>query len=235
MSLAKRREMKGAGRGPVGKEAVVGVKDRESGQVSARHVRKTDIPNVAGFVAEKTKDGAKVYTDEAKVYSALDPWFDHESVNHSVSEYVRDQAHTQGMESFWSMMKRGYVGIYHKMSPKHLQRYVDEFSGRHNARNADTVEQMRACSPWHGRQGTDLQSAHRRQRAFVRGAVLNQDKHEVWRGTMTDKPYGQHLDPLWDRLAENNGRMKAILDFGVLASKTKNHASGIRKTLQCAT
>lgn len=46
---------------------------------------------------------------------------------------------------------------------------------------------------------------------------------------MTDKPYGQHLDPLWDRLAENNGRMKAILDFGVLASKTKNHASGFGK------
>ncbi len=144
MSLAKRRERKeaGKGRGPSDKEAVVGVKDRETNKVTARHVQKTDIPHVAGFVAEKTRDGAKVYTDEAKVYNALDPWFDHESVNHSVAEYVRDQAHTNGMESFWSMMKRGHDGIYHKMSPKHLQRYVDEFAKRHNVRNADTIDQM---------------------------------------------------------------------------------------------
>ena len=94
MSLSKRRELKeaGVGRGPSDKEAVVGVKDRETNQVTARHVQKTDIPHVAGFVAEKTKDGAKVYTDEAKVYNALDAFYDHESVNHSVAEYVRDQA-----------------------------------------------------------------------------------------------------------------------------------------------
>ena len=89
-----------------------------------------------------TRDSAKVYTNEAKVYNALDPWFDHESVNHSTGEYVRDMAHTNGMESHWSMMKRGYVGTYHKMSPKHLQRYVDEFAGRHNIRDADTIKQM---------------------------------------------------------------------------------------------
>ena len=70
------------------------------------------------------------------------PEFDHEAVNHTVSEYGRDQAHTQGIESFWSMLKRGYQGTYHHMSPKHLQRYVNEFSGRHNARDADTAEQM---------------------------------------------------------------------------------------------
>ena len=102
----------------------------------------TDTPHVAGFVASQTKDGAKVYTDEARVYNALDPWFDHESVNHKIAEYVREQAHTNGMESFWSMLKRGYQGTYHKMSAKHLDRYVTEFSGRHNVRDADTVDQM---------------------------------------------------------------------------------------------
>ncbi len=101
------------------------------------------MTHVAGFVAEKTKLGATVYTDEAKVYNALDPLFDREAVNHSVSEYVRDMAHTNGMESFWSMLRRGHEGIYHKMSPKHLQRYVDEFAGRHNVRSADTVDQMK--------------------------------------------------------------------------------------------
>ena len=142
MSLSKRKELKGAGRGAVGKEAVVGVKDRATNKVRARVVPVTDAPHVAGFVASQTKDGAKVYTDEAKVYNALDPWFDHEAVNHKVSEYVREQAHTNGMESFWSMLKRGYQGTYHKMSAKHLDRYVTEFSGRHNVRDADTIDQM---------------------------------------------------------------------------------------------
>ena len=68
--------------------------------------------------------------------------FTHEAVNHSVSEYVREQASTNGIESFWAMLKRGHQGIYHKMSPKHLDRYVTEFAGRHNDRDADTVDQM---------------------------------------------------------------------------------------------
>ena len=68
--------------------------------------------------------------------------FDHESVKHSVGEYVNNKAHTNGIESFWSMLKRGYNGTYHSMSEKHLLRYVNEFVGRHNARNSDTEVQM---------------------------------------------------------------------------------------------
>lgn len=63
-------------------------------------------------------------------------------MKHSVGEYVRAMAHTNGVESFWSMLKRGYIGIYHHFSPKHLHRYVCEFSGRHNQRPLDTLEQM---------------------------------------------------------------------------------------------
>ena len=63
-------------------------------------------------------------------------------MKHSAGEYVNEQAHTNGMESFWSMLKRGYVGTYHKMSVKHLDRYVREFAGRHNAREFDTLAQM---------------------------------------------------------------------------------------------
>lgn len=68
---------------------------------------------------------------------------DHESVNHLTYEYVRDQAHTNGMESFWSMLNRGYVGTYHYMSHKHLQKYVDEFAGRHGVREMNTEDQMK--------------------------------------------------------------------------------------------
>ena len=70
--------------------------------------------------------------------------FKHEAVKHSVKEFVKDMAHTNGIESFWSMLKRGYVGTYHKMSFKHLGRYAAEFAGRHNVRRLDTAGQMEA-------------------------------------------------------------------------------------------
>ena len=70
------------------------------------------------------------------------PGFDHETVKHSVGEYVRDQAHTNGIESFWSMLKRAHTGTFHRLSAKHLQRYVNEFSGRHGVRERDTADQM---------------------------------------------------------------------------------------------
>ena len=66
----------------------------------------------------------------------------HKSVNHSAKVYVEYQVHTNGIESFWSVLKRGYYGTYHKMSEKHLNRYVNEFAGRHNVREFDTIKQM---------------------------------------------------------------------------------------------
>ena len=138
-----------AGRGAVGKMAVVGVKDRDTNHVSAKVVESTDKATLQGFVTDHTAPGATVYSDEAAAYKGL-PFY-HEAVKHSVGEYVRDQAHTNGVESFWALMKRGYVGIYHKMSPKHLDRYVREFERRHNVRDEDTIEQMEAIVEGMGR------------------------------------------------------------------------------------
>ena len=140
MSNAKRKELAGTGRGAVGKVAIVGAKDRATRRVAAKVVESTDKSTLQGFVVEHTAPGATVYSDEASAYEGLP--FEHQSVKHSVAEYVRGQVHTNGVESFWSMLKRGYVGIYHKMSPKHLDRYVTEFAGRHNVRESDTVQQM---------------------------------------------------------------------------------------------
>ena len=133
-----------AGRGTVGKIAVAGVKDRKTNKVSAKVIEKTDSETLHGFISDNVDTGATVYTDEATAYNNLID-FEHKSVKHSVGEYVRLQAHTNGIESFWSMLKRGYHGTYHHISPKHLNRYVNEFAGRQNMRSKDTLDQMALC------------------------------------------------------------------------------------------
>ena len=128
------------GRGTVGKTVVAGARDRETNRVSAAVVPGTDKASLQAFVQDRAADGATVYTDDHASYEGMP--FEHETVRHSVSEYVNGQAHTNGIESFWATLKRGYHGIYHHVSPKHLDRYVTEFSGRHNDRKADTADQM---------------------------------------------------------------------------------------------
>ena len=131
-----------AGRGAVGKAAVVGAKDRETNKVKAKEVEDTDAKTLQKFVADSAADGAIIYTDDAAAYKGMP--YDHQAVRHSVGQYVRGMAHTNGIESFWAMLKRGYQGTYHKISPKHLQRYVNEFAGRHGIRERDTIDQMAA-------------------------------------------------------------------------------------------
>ena len=136
-----------AGRGAVGKTAVAGLKDRGTNQVDAKVVDSVDGPTLQGNIRAKTKRNAIIYTDESSAYLGINRH--HETVKHSAGEYVRDMAHTNGLESFWALLKRGYDGIYHKMSNKHLDRYITEFEGRHNNRPKDTLTQladlMRGC------------------------------------------------------------------------------------------
>ena len=129
----------GLGRGGIGKSIVVGMKDRETNEVMATVVPDTRKTTLQGFVNSSVLTDASKYTDENKSYAGLE---NHETVNHTVGEYVNDMAHTNGIESFWSMLKRGYQGTYHRMSEKHLDRYVQEFSERHNLRELDTERQM---------------------------------------------------------------------------------------------
>ncbi len=136
----KRKALKDTGRGAVGKTAVVGMKDRETNEVTATVVNDIDADTLQGFVTDNTENTATVYTDDARACIGIER--PHESVKHSVSEYVKDQAHTNGIESFWALLKRGYYGTFHHMSKKHLHRYVNEFAGRHNIRPNDTIDQM---------------------------------------------------------------------------------------------
>ena len=133
------------GRGVTGKTPVIGTKDRGTKLVQATVIEQTDAETLLGFVQAQVAPGATVYTDEAKGYQgdAMEA-FDHQTVAHSQGEYVVGPISTNGIESFWSMLKRGYKGVYHQMSPKHLNRYVAEFAGRQNVREQDTLVQMSA-------------------------------------------------------------------------------------------
>lgn len=129
-----------AGRGPVGKTPVVGMKDRLANRVTARIIGSLDRATLWGFIFRFGGTDIEVFTDERKSYQGLKR---HRAVNHSKGQYVVDGfVHTNGIESFWSMLKRGYKGVYHYMSPKHLQRYVDEFVARHNMRGIGMLRQM---------------------------------------------------------------------------------------------
>lgn len=130
-----------AGRGAVGKVAVAGIRD-EAGQVRATPVADTRAATLQGFIAANVPTPTSVVTDEFAAYRGLSQrGYIHHTVNHSAGEYVRHFCiHTNGIESFWSLLKRGYYGIYHYMSPKHLHRYVNEFSFRHNTAQVGTLQ-----------------------------------------------------------------------------------------------
>ncbi len=133
-----------AGRGTVGKAIVAGVKDRATNAVSATVIENTDGPTLQGFVTDRAVGGARVYTDEHR--GCKDIPFTHKTVRHGARQYVSGDVYTNGIESFWALFKRGYYGTYHHMSPKHLNRYVGEFAGRHNDRGRDTISQMQAIA-----------------------------------------------------------------------------------------
>ena len=128
-----------AGRGTIGKTPVAGVKDRGTKEVRVQVTPKVNRETMQEFVEGHVSPDAALFTDESSAYDNLP---NRTSVRHGVGEYVDEQAHTNGIESFWALLKRGYYGTYHKMSNKHLTRYIGEFAGRQNARPFDTLDQM---------------------------------------------------------------------------------------------
>ena len=128
-----------AGRGMVGKTAVIALKDRATNKVAVKVIPSTDAPTMRGFVNNRTVDDAMVFTDEHPSYRGLT---NHVVVPHSQGRYVEGEVHTNSIEGHFSMFKRGIVGTYHHISPKHTERYAVEFAGRHNDRPADTEDQI---------------------------------------------------------------------------------------------
>ena len=131
--------------GNANKSIVVGAKERGTGKVRTAIVKDTSARSLGRFLNESVRTESTLYTDQNPSYAHHVEYhmdLDHFPVNHSIGEYVNGMAHTNGIESFWATLKRGYMGTYHRMSKKHLARYVAEFEGRHNQREADTLTQM---------------------------------------------------------------------------------------------
>ena len=125
-----------AGRGAVGRQAILGMRERDS-RVKATLVERADKPTLQGAVHEPVEPGSRVYTDEQGGYHDL-AGSDHEGVCHSAKEYVRERAaHTNGIESMWAVVERDFDGVYHHWSSKHCARYVDEFVFRLNEENCE--------------------------------------------------------------------------------------------------
>jgi transposase-like protein len=122
-----------AGRGTVGKIAVLGMRER-GGDVKAMVVGNTDSVTIQTEVNKAVAIGAILCTDEHSSYRGMDQFHQY-VVNHSAKEFVNGMAHTNGIESVWAVLKRGFYGTYHSFSGKHLQRYVDEFTFRLNEGN----------------------------------------------------------------------------------------------------
>ncbi|MCY4020999.1 MAG: IS1595 family transposase [Chloroflexi bacterium] len=134
------KNRKRQGRGVAGKLIVIGMKERSSKKVKAAVIPETKSPVVHKFVVDNTTPGALVYTDEHKAYNNLPR--KRQFVKHGEKQYADGDNHIQGIESFWQFIKRGHKGIYHSFSEKHLHRYVDEYTGRFNAREMAHEEHM---------------------------------------------------------------------------------------------
>ena len=121
------------GRSSKDKTPVVGMVER-SGKLNAKKVEDVKSATLTREIVANVKESAKLYTDEWLGYKGVSRIYDHSIVKHNQSQYVNGRVHTNTIEGFWSLLKRGIFGIYHFTSKKHLQKYVDEFVFRYNTR-----------------------------------------------------------------------------------------------------
>jgi transposase-like protein len=121
----------GSGSGSIGKTTVLGMRER-GGRTKATIVDGTSSHHLEREIHEYVEIGSTIHTDEHSGYRGLGKDYIHATISHADGEYARDGVTTNGIESVWAVMKRGLHGVYHHASPKHLHRYVDEFTFRLN-------------------------------------------------------------------------------------------------------
>jgi len=144
---AAKRERRIKGRGAVGKAIIHGVLQRASGeavsQVRAEVVGTDDAERLVPAVRRNVRFGAEVFTDAARAYAELQNTQIHRAIDHSIA-YARGNVHTNGLENFWSLLKRGLRGTYVAVAPFHLFRYVAEQVFRFNERDGGDADRFAA-------------------------------------------------------------------------------------------
>lgn len=136
------------GRGYAHKEKIFSLLERENGRVRSYHVERVNAATLVPIMREQIAQDSRIMTDEAGQYAHLHKDFaEHDFVSHGIKEYVRGDVHTNTIEGYFSVMKRGLTGTYHHVSKQHLKRYLSEFDFRYNYRSVDdvarTVEALR--------------------------------------------------------------------------------------------
>lgn len=123
------------GRAAKDKTAVFGLLTR-GGEVRAQKVKGVRARDLQTLIRRHVKEGSHIMTDEWVAYHGLGgKMFKHSKVKHGKGQYVVGDAHTNGIEGFWALLKRGIIGQYHHVTERHLDRYIDEFCFRYNRRN----------------------------------------------------------------------------------------------------
>jgi len=140
MHEKRRKRLEGGTKGYVGKTGVVGILER-GGEVRMQVIDQATKPELQARVRQHVKPGATVITDELKSYQGLDQSYQHQVITHADS-YVDGHIHTNGLENFWSLLKRGLSGTYVSVEPFHLFRYLDEQAYRYNKRNLTDEERV---------------------------------------------------------------------------------------------
>ena len=126
------------GRGAEGKVAVIGIVQRQ-GKVMARTIPNIKRSTLLPYIAEHIAPDTVLYTDEFPSYDHITRFgYKHKRIQHSAKVYVSGQVHTNNIENFWSLIKRGISGVYHAVSPKYLQSYLNEYAFRYNHRRDET-------------------------------------------------------------------------------------------------
>lgn len=144
--LRKRRsldnkEVTNEGKPYKAKKTVIGIIERD-GKVALKHVSGETTQNMVDFVRTHVPQDTTIYSDEAPAYNQLKRFYTHDNVKHAINIYVEGSVHTNTIENFWSVLKRGLYGVYHQVSDKHLERYLDEYSARFNTRRLSSQERF---------------------------------------------------------------------------------------------
>lgn len=127
------------GRSSKGKTTLFGARGL-LGQVRTKVIPSADAENIVPLVNKWVEKGAIMVTDEWKAYNSLKLDYFHVTVNHQEGQYVSGAFTSNGVENFWSIFKRGIIGVFHNISPQHIQRYADEFSHRYNNKDVGNIE-----------------------------------------------------------------------------------------------